>query len=87
MTVLELKKRVSCAAFLPTRTKANDYLLKHESEENPLEIMLIYKGVAFAGYAIMTPEQMEYYNNFFVPSDTEGSYFDGVFAFESTDGG
>lgn len=74
---LELIKRVECLYFTDKRADA-ERLIEDNGDNDRLEIISLWAGMSFVGFAIMTPEQYDYFNSFFQGNSAYVGFYDGV---------
>lgn len=80
---LEITKRVECLYFGKTRHDVSKFL--ERVGEHGKEIVPLWRGMSFAGFAVMNAQQFEYFQKFMASSEFIGMY-DGVKVYNYTPG-
>jgi len=78
--VLKIMKKVQCAFFSPLELECADYMVKNGGESN-YEVIALWNGQQFYGYAVMTKAQYDEYAKYFVDDDIATARYDSVFAY------
>lgn len=74
---LELTKRVECLYFTDRRADV-EKLIEDNADNDKLEIISLWAGMSFVGFAIMTPEQYDYFSSFLQGNSAYVGFYDGV---------
>ena len=82
---LEIKKRFECAYFSKYRCDVQR-LLEDDGNAGKKKIISLWDGMHFVGYAVMTPEQYKYFQQYMNGNGAFVGFYDGVKVYEYTQG-
>lgn len=81
MAIVEATKRFECAFFSPLRSKCNEWLNEHEQNAQ-YEIIPLWDGMTFKGFAVMDENQTEYFSKFFALESPVIGFYDKCAAWD-----
>ena len=81
---LEIKKRFECAYFSKDRRDVQR-LLEDDCDAGK-KIISFWNEMHFAGYAVMTPEQYDYFQQYMNGNGAFVGFYDGVKVYDYTPG-